>query len=138
LFKRATREVFGAVAQRHAIGPIADNSLASFLSRGKISLGLNQTASADGQALVSYMKFRDLEFPGMGTCYLTQHNEDIEATYEVGREVETFKSLPELLWKAHALARQPARRRQMQQAAAQAVQARHNWTVRLREIMAHL
>jgi len=138
VFKRLSREVFGAVAKRHAIGPVANQNMATFLARGKVTLGLNQTTHADGRALVSYVKFRDLEFPGMGTCYLTQHNADIEAIYEIGQEVETFKSLPELIWKSHSLALQPARRLQLQKAAAQAVRIRHNWTVRLREIMAQL
>jgi hypothetical protein len=138
IFKRLSRELFGAVTRRHAIGPLADDHLASFLGRGKISLGLNQTTSSDGRALVSYMKFRDLEFPGMGTCYLTQHNEDIEVAYDVGREVETFKSIPELIWKAHALAHRPAKRAQMQKDAAQAVRTQHNWTTRLRQILACL
>ena len=81
------------------------------------------------------MKLRDVEFPGLGLCYLTQQNTDIEEAFDIGREIEVFGSVGELIWKAKALVHDRARRENMAARAMRAVRARHSWHARLRQLL---
>ena len=118
---------------RGAARPLADDEMASFLSRCRVVLGLNEGRDSEG-VYRSYLKLRDVEFPGYGCCYLTQHNEDVAHAFEVGREVLTFRHAAE----AASLVRQseghPEAARAMGQAARRRVLAEHTWAARLLEL----
>jgi spore maturation protein CgeB len=104
-----------------------------FLSRCRVVLGLNEGRDLHG-VYQSYLKLRDVEFPGYGCCYLTQHNEDVEHAFEVGREVLTFRHVAEAASLVRRSVRYPAQARAMGQAARRRVLADHNWAARLLEL----
>jgi hypothetical protein len=113
--------------------PLADDELVAFLSRCRVVLGLNEGRDRHG-VYQSYMKLRDVEFPGYGCCYLTQHNEDVEHAFEIGREVLTFRGAGEAAAFVRRSVRHPAEARAIGQAGRRRVLAEHTWSERLREL----
>jgi hypothetical protein len=113
--------------------PLADDEMVSFLSRCRVVLGLNEGRDSEG-AYRSYLKLRDVEFPGYGCCYLTQHNEDVEHAFDVGREVQTFRHSAEAASLVRHSVRHPEAARAMGQAARRRVLAEHTWAARLVEL----
>ena len=114
-------------------GRLDDAGLAHFVSECRLILGLNE-GGARCRADRSYLKLRDIEFPAYGACYLTQHNQDVERAFDVGREVLTFRGLRE----AVAIARDYASHPEMAQAVGRAgrrrVLAEHTWSTRITEL----
>jgi spore maturation protein CgeB len=113
--------------------PLTDEAMARFLSRCRVVLGLNEGRDLQGR-YHSYMKLRDVEFPGYGCCYLTQHNPDMEHAFEIGREVLTFRHAPEAASHVRRCTRHPDEARAIGAAARRRVLADHTWTARLAEL----
>jgi hypothetical protein len=118
---------------RSGARPLAEDEMAPFLSRCRVVLGLNEGRDTQG-VYRSYLKLRDVEFPGHGCCYLTQYNEDVEHSFEIGREVLTFQHAAEAASLVRRSVRYPAEARAMGQAARRRVLAEHVWTARLLEL----
>jgi hypothetical protein len=113
--------------------PLADDEMVPFLSRCRVVLGLNEGRDIEG-VYRSYLKLRDVEFPGHGCCYLTQHNEDVEHAFEVGREVLTFRHTVEAASLVRRSVRHPDAARAMGRAARRRVLGEHTWAARLVEL----
>jgi len=113
--------------------PLVDDAMVPFLSRCRVVLGLNEGRDHEGR-YESYMKLRDVEFPGYGCCYLTQHNPDVEHAFEIGREVLTFRHAAEAASHVRRCARHADEARAIGQAARRRVLADHTWTARLPEL----
>jgi len=113
--------------------PLTDDEMAPFLSRCRVVLGLNEGRDTQG-IYGSYLKLRDVEFPGYGCCYLTQHNEDVAHAFEVGREVLTFRNAAEAASLVRRSVRHPTQARAIGQAGRGRVLAEHTWAARLREL----
>ncbi len=62
---------------------------------------------------VKYSRLRDIEAPMLGGCYLTEYTEGVAALYELGKEVETYKSTEELVHKLEDLAKSPQKRQRL-------------------------
>ncbi len=117
--------------------PLSDDEMAPFLARCRVVLGLTEGRDLTG-TYQSYLKLRDVEFPGYGCCYLTQHNDDIGHAFDVGREVLTFGDMAEAAALARRCAHHPDEARAIGRAARRRVQAEHSWAARLRELAAAL
>lgn len=113
--------------------PLVDDEMPAFLSRCRVVLGLNEGRSNKSK-YQSYLKLRDVEFPGYGCCYLTQHNEDVAQAFEVGREVMTFRHLPEAAALVRRNVRHPEEARAIGRAGRRRVLAEHTWAARLLEL----
>lgn len=107
-------------------GHLAIDDLLRHLRSSRVVLGLNEGGTGE-----SYLKMRDVEFPGMGCCYLTQHSEDLEGVFEIGDEIRTFRSLFEAREVARDLARHPAECRRLARRARARVLSDHTWSARL-------
>src|SRR5205814_7176696 len=101
---------------RSGVHPLSQEEMTRFLSRCRVVLGLNEGRDRQG-VYRSYMKLRDVEFPGYGCCYLTQDNDDVHRAFEVGREVLTFRDAAEAASLVRRSVREPAAARAMGQAA---------------------
>jgi spore maturation protein CgeB len=128
LLVRALLPVIGRGAR-----PLADDEMVPFLSSCRVVLGLNEGRDLEG-VYRSYLKLRDVEFPGHGCCVLTQHNEDVAHAFEVGREVLTFRTAREAAALVRRCVRHPASARAMGQAARLRVLREHTWSARLAEL----
>lgn len=129
LVARALRPV---VASPGAVG-LSDEEMVAFLSRCRVVLGLNEARDVHGRRR-SYLKLRDVQFPGHGACYLTQANEDVDAAFDVGREVLTFRDAAEAAAHVDRCARHPDDARRIGKAGRLRVLAEHVWPARLAEI----
>lgn len=50
-----------------------------------------------GSQLIPHVRLRDFEAPMCRTCYLTGHTEEITEFYDVGREIDTYRTPEELV-----------------------------------------
>ncbi len=64
----------------------------------------------------TYSRLRDIEAPMAGACYLTEWTAGLDSLYDLGREIETYRTNEELVEKASSLKRNHARRRQLRAA----------------------
>jgi hypothetical protein len=136
LFKEAARTalraLFGARVGEHLDYP----AMIDELRRSAVVLRLNEDGT--GPEAPSYLKLRDLEFPGMGCCYLTHLHADLAEIFDVGREVIAFRTPWEASRLSKDLARHPAECREIGRRARRRVLAEHTWTARLPLIAARL
>jgi hypothetical protein len=99
------------------------------LRHSVVVLGLNEGGL--GPKPPKYLKLRDLEFPGMGCCFLTQHNIDFADIFALGQEAVTFRTPWEASCLAKDLARHPSTCREMGRRARKRVLGEHTWSARL-------
>lgn len=135
--EKVIRRLMWRLVRSQAGGELADEEFFEFLAGTLVSLGLNQGRDEQGR-LVSYMKMRDLEFPGYGCCYLTEHNEDVAAAFESGREILLFRSCREGAALVREMERDPDRSRLIGQAGRRRVLSDHTWSRRLEELAQRL
>jgi len=137
LGEKITRRLMWPLVRQQAKGPLGGAEFYEYLRHCQIILGLNQGRDEQG-CLASYLKFRDIEFPGYGCCYLTEHNEDVAAVFDVGREILTYRSL----WEASRLSRELSgdleRTTHIGAAARGRVLNEHVWSVRLKQLAERL
>jgi hypothetical protein len=135
-FKEAARAAARSLLGSRIGGYLDDAALVDQLRRSAIVLGLN--LGGEGPNAESYLKLRDLEFPGMGCCSLTQHHPDLASALDVGKEILTFHTPWEAARIAKDLARDPAACREIGHRARARVLAEHTWSARLPLIEARL
>jgi hypothetical protein len=133
LGEKVLRRFLWPLVRPLARGPLADEEFGDFVKETVVMLGLNQGKDARGQ-FASYLKFRDMEFPGYGCCYLTEDNDDIRRIFEVGKEVLTYRSLREAADQIRRIGKEPERARQIGCAGRRQVLENHNWAVRLKQL----
>jgi spore maturation protein CgeB len=123
---------------RGQAGPaLGENEWDGYLRASRILLGLNQGRDASGR-LRSYLKFRDIEFPGYGCCYLTNQSEDLESAFALGREVLGYRNLMEAAGVCRRLQTRPEEAREVGRRGRARVLENHTWAARLPEIRAAL
>ncbi len=128
-FQRVGRFAIRKVLGGRVGGYLDYDTMLEELRRSAVVLGLNEGGA--GADAPSYLKLRDLEFPGMGCCYLTQHHGDLAGIFELGREVLTFRTPWEAGRLARDLARRPAACREIGRRARARVLREHTWAARL-------
>ncbi len=82
----------------------------------------------------TYSRLRDLEAPMMGACYLTEWTEGIEQMYELGREIETYRSPEEMQEKICQLEAEPEKRKMLRFNGQKRALAEHTFTNSLTKI----
>lgn len=133
LGEKVMRRALWPLVRNMAAGPLSDNDFNSFVQSCLVVLGLNQGKDAQGR-FASYLKFRDIEFPGYGCCYLTEHNQDVAQVFEVGKEVLTYNGMREAAQHAKRMRREPAQAAAIGRAARERVLNEHVWEKRLQHI----
>ncbi|HOW67184.1 MAG TPA: glycosyltransferase [Candidatus Paceibacterota bacterium] len=132
-WEKVSRRLLWPLVKKHASGPLSDDEFPEFLRHCGLILGMNQGRDEHGR-LASYLKFRDLEFPGMGCCYLTEYNQDVEGAFELDREVLAYRSLGEAKEKIRFYLRHPDSARAIGIAGRRKVLAQHTWSVRMAQM----
>jgi hypothetical protein len=127
--KRAARFVLRTLLRARVGGHLEYDRMIEELRRSAVVLGLNE--SGLGPDAPRYLKLRDLELPGMGCCYLTEHHSDLADVYELGSEVMTFRTPWEAGRLAKDLARRPSECREIGRRARARVLGEHTWSARL-------
>lgn len=101
----------------HVGPPVSDAAYLRITREAMVTIGVNRvpTARASHRRPLVYSRLRDLEAPMSGACYLTEWTAGLEELYDLGREIETYRSPEELAAKIDELRRDPARRRRLRE-----------------------
>ena len=86
----------------------------------------------------TYSRGRDVEAPMMGACYLTEWTEELGIMYDLGREIETYRTAEEMVEKIRSLEGDPARRRSLRCAGQRRALADHSVPAGLERVRAAL
>jgi hypothetical protein len=80
-----------------------------------VAIGINRvpTAKATDRRPLKYSRLRDIEAPMVGACYLTEWTEGLGELYELGHDIETYRTPEELGVKIRDLQKHPERRLRM-------------------------
>jgi hypothetical protein len=84
-----------------------------------VTIGVNRvpTWKASDRHPIKYSRLRDIEAPMLGACYLTERTEGLSQLYELGNEIESYRTAEELGEKLTDLERRPEHRLHMRQRA---------------------
>jgi spore maturation protein CgeB len=88
-----------------------------------------------GSALIPHVRLRDFEAPMCRTCYLTGHTDEIAEFYDVGTEIETYRTPEELVSKARFYLDHPDRAERMREAGFQRARRDHTWQRRFERLL---
>lgn len=77
----------------------------SMLRESSVCLGVNRypTPRRASDRPDTYSRLRDIEAPMAGACYLTEWTEGLDHLYDLGREIETYRTPDELVEKTQML-----------------------------------
>jgi len=112
-------------------GYAQEEDLVRIFNQSRINLGFGYVNESSDQCL----KGRDFEVPACGAVYVTSLNGDIEDVYRVGQEIETYYSPQDCLQKIRNLLPDQKKRAQIKSAARDAVESRHSWAARMRQLL---
>jgi hypothetical protein len=121
-------------------GTISDAEYIRFTREAMVTIGINRvpTVTRSLRQPLVYSRLRDIEAPMLGACYLTEWTEGLEQMYELGAEIETYRTAEELCSKLTELRFKPARRSAMRRNAQLRALADHSVGQSVARIGAHL
>ena len=104
-----------------------------------ITIGVNRVLSAhrSPHRPLRYSRLRDIEAPMLGACYLTEWTEGLEHMYELGKEIETYRTAEELTSKLSELRLDPVRRSAMRERAQRRALSDHSVALSIARISVH-
>lgn len=112
-------------------GRIATEDVPRLFAQSKIVLGVSAIGHCPDFV---GLKLRDFDAPMSGSCYLTQHNDDLLGLYDIGHEIDTYRSVTECVERVHYLLAHDAEREAIAAAGRARAVRDHTWDARLREL----
>jgi hypothetical protein len=112
----------------HAKPPLIGDDYFNAIREAEVVLGINRYPSfrhpfsKPGR----YSRLRDIEAPMLGGCYLTEWAPGLDDLYDIGSEIETYRSASELVEKSRRLASDPAHRLSLRKAGQKRALAHHS------------
>jgi hypothetical protein len=137
LYLRETKRL-APLLVRHAMGPASE--ITTTFARYQVVLNFSNVW-ADGRpgaGLIPHVRLRDFEAPMCSTCYVTGHTDEIEEFYEVGTEIDTYRTREELVEKVRYYLAHPDAAERMREAGYQRARRDHTWECRFRELFAKI
>lgn len=97
--------------------PKGSEEMFTILRESKVALGINRYPNFryPFSRPDVYSRLRDIEAPMAGACYLTEWTEDLPHWYEIGQDIETYRSVEELVEKLRMLESSPDRRKSLRE-----------------------
>jgi hypothetical protein len=116
---RLRPDVDDAVFQDAACGWISEDEYIRMTQQSEVTIGVNRYPSFwhPFQNPDTYSRLRDIEAPMMGACYLTEWTKGLDRRYDIGKEIETYQTAEELVYKIGKLTQYPEKRKKMRCAA---------------------
>jgi spore maturation protein CgeB len=112
-------------------GRLPGNRMPELFARSKIVLGCGTIGyCTDFFAL----KMRDFDGPMSGSLYLTHDNPDLQGLFENGREIVTFKDIPDMVTKVRYYLGHAAEREAIAERGRARAVRDHTWTQRFRRM----
>ncbi len=137
-YRKETQELT-ALFLPYAKGPIPFQKISEILAANELCLNFsNVWADGPCSALIAHVRLRDFEGPMCRACYLTGHTDEIEEFYDIGKEIDTYRTTEELIDKArfyleHADAAERLRERGFARA-----RRDHTWVRRFAELFSKI
>lgn len=113
-------------------GYVNDKNLVTIFNQSRVNLGFGYVNESSDQCL----KGRDFEVPACGALYLTSYNENLPRVYQLGEEIETYRTFTDCLAQIKSLLADNARRAKLRSAARSAVLRHHSWSARIQQLIA--
>jgi hypothetical protein len=106
----------GLSADRRSPG-VFGREYARVLRESMVSLGINRVPSwrRTVRNPLSYSRLRDIEAPMLGACFLTEWTEGLGTLFELGHEIEAYRTPEEMAVKINELKHDAPRRRKMRE-----------------------
>ena len=106
------------IPQDRLRGKLAPEDFVRVMQQSTITLGINRVTTHYNplRRTITYSRLRDIEAPMLGACYLTEWAEDLEHLYDVGSEIETYRTFEDLKEKIEQLHLDPEKRRRLRRA----------------------
>jgi hypothetical protein len=119
---------------------VFDDDYLRITREAMVTIGVNRvpTAFQSPRRPLVYSRLRDIEAPMLGACYLTERTEGLEHMYELGKEIETYRTAEELTSKLSELRSDPPRRIAMRERAQRRALADHTVGRSMERIREHL
>lgn len=111
-------------------GHIDALQVAEVFGRSKIILGIGTVGYSKR---VVTLKLRDFDGPMSGRLYITTDNPDLHRLYDVGKEIETYRSWRECLDKIRAYLADDEARNAISRAGRQRAERDHTWNKRIKD-----
>jgi spore maturation protein CgeB len=89
-----------------------------------------------GSALIPHVRLRDFEAPLSRTCYLTGYSEEIEEFYELGQEIDTYRTAEELVERTRFYLDHPQAAEKLREAGYKRAIRDHTWERRFEQLFA--
>lgn len=105
-------------------GRLAAEAVPTIFAQSRIVLGVS--AIGHSRDFVG-LKLRDFDAPLSGSCYLTQHNPDLEMLYVIGDEIVTYRNSLDCVETVKSLLANPERINAIGHAGRQRALAEHTW-----------
>lgn len=87
-----------------------------------------------GSTLIPHVRLRDFEGPMSRACYLTGYTDEIEHFFEVGREIDCYRSAEELVDKTRFYLSHPDAAEVLREAGWQRARRDHRWENRFQQL----
>lgn len=137
--RRASRRLAGLFPP-FARGPLPFERIADVFARHEVCLNFSNVWAdgRPGSVLIPHVRLRDFEAPMCRTCYLTGHTDEIEAFYDVGREIDTYRVPEELVDKARFYLAHPTAAERLREAGHRRAVRDHTWTRRFESLFTQI
>ena len=134
---RQSQGQYADLLARHARGAIPFGQMLEVFGRSEVCLNFsNVWLNGPGSQLVAHVRLRDFEAPMCRTCYLTGHTDEITEFYDVGREIDTYRTPEELIEKTRFYFAHPDAAERLREAGYRRAVSSHTWTHRFTELFA--
>lgn len=112
-------------------GPLPTGEMVRTYSRSRINLGFGGVA---GHKDTFHLKGRDFEVPMSGGLYLTEHCDELERFFEIGKEIVTYRGIEDLVSKLRWLLANPGEADAIRQAGRRRALSEHTWEMRFEKV----
>jgi hypothetical protein len=137
VYRRESRQLL-ALCAPHARGAVPFDEQKRVFAGFEVVLNFSNVW-ADGRpgtALVPHVRLRDFEAPMCRVCYLTGYTEEIAEFYELGREIDTYKTPDELVDKCRFYLGNTAAAERLRDAGFLRARRDHTWGRRFEQLFA--
>jgi hypothetical protein len=132
LLRRAGIEV-AVYGDRWSNGTLSDDEMLRLFNRSKINLGLGDMHYS---RWLTNLKGRDFEIPSTGRgLYLTSYSSDLAACFDIGREIQCYRGVDEMIELIRHHLRDPERSRAMARRARAHCVEKHQWKHRFETVL---
>jgi len=120
--------------------PVSDAEYVRISREARVTLGVNRvpTHTHSLHHPLAYSRLRDIEAPMLGACYLTEWTAGLEQMYEVGKDIEVYRTDAELAEKLGGLLKDADRRKSLRLSGQRQALSAHSIGTTIRRIQERL